>query len=144
MVIDDLLRGKAEVTIAKPEESAVLALPKDYASALRALLASVEEQEKLQAKTVEQDKKLYHLATLMTVNNFLTKHGYQVSQTNKLKLTYKAKGLTTERGFPLERDHEYTFLDQQGHQRTYHPYLFREDVLKDAAEILDLGGQRLA
>lgn len=138
MVIDDLLRGKAEVTITKPEESAVLALPKDYASALRALLASVEEQEKLQAKTVEQDKKIYHLATLMTVNNFLTKYGYQVIQTNKLKLTYKAKGLTTERGYHLERDREYTFLDQQGHQRTYQPYLFREDVLKDAAKFLGL------
>ena len=138
MMIDDLLRGKAEVTITKPEESAVLALPKDYASALRALLASVEEQEKLQAKTVEQDKKIYHLNTLMTVNNFLTQHGYQVIQTNKLKLTYKAKFLTTERGFPLERDREYTFLDQQGHQRTYQPYLFREDVLKDAAKILGL------
>lgn len=138
MVIDDLMRGRAEVTIIKPEGSAVLALPKDYASALRALLASVVEKEKLQAKTVEQDKKIYHLATLMTVNNFLTKHGYQVTQTNKLKLTYKAKGLTTERDFPLERAREYTFLDQQGHQRTYQPYLFREDVLKDAAESLGL------
>lgn len=138
IVIDDLLRGKAEVTITKPEESAVLTLPKDYASALRALLASVEAQEKLQTKTVEQDKKITHLASLMTVNNFLTQHGYQVIQTNKLKLTYKAKFLTEERGFPLERDREYTFLDQQGHQRTYQPYLFREDVLKDAAEILGL------
>lgn len=35
MVIDDLLRGKAEVTITKPEESAVLALPSDFSSALR-------------------------------------------------------------------------------------------------------------
>lgn len=138
MMIDDLLRGKAEVAIIKPEESAVLALPKDYTSALRALLASVEAQEKLQTKAVEQAKKIDHLASLMTVNNFLTQHGYQVTQSNKLKLTFKAKGLTEERGFPLERDHEYTFLDQQGHQRTYQPYLFREDVLKDAAEILDL------
>lgn len=138
MVIDDLLRGKAEVTITKPEESAVLALPSDYAAALRALLASVEAQEKLQAKTVEQAKKIDHLASLMTVNNFLTKQGYQVNQSNKNKLTSKAKGLTEERGFPLERDCEYTFLDQQGCQRTYQPYLFREDVLKDAAEILGL------
>lgn len=97
-----------------------------------------KELEAATAKTVEQDKKIYHLNTLMTVNNFLTQHGYQVIQTNKLKLTYKAKFLTTERGFPLERDREYTFLDQQGHQRTYQPYLFREDVLKDAAKILGL------
>ena len=138
MVIDDLLRGKAQVTITKPEESAVLALPSDYASALRALLASVEEQEKLQAKTVEQAKKIDHLASLMTVNNFLTQHGYQVCQSNKNKLTAKAKGLTEERGFPLERDREYTFFDQQGIQRTYQPYLFREDVLKDSAEVLGL------
>lgn len=47
MVIDDLLRGNAQMTIIKPEESAVLALPKDYASALRALANSVEAQEKL-------------------------------------------------------------------------------------------------
>ncbi len=138
MVIDDLLRGKAEVTITKPEESAVLALPSDYTSALRALLASVEAQEKLQARTIEQAKKIDHLASLMTVNNFLTQHGYQVIQSNKIKLTSKAKVLTEERGFPLERDCKYTFLDKQGRQRTYQPYLFREDVLKDAAEILDL------
>jgi len=75
-VIDDLLRGKMEATITKPEESAVLALPSDYTSALRALLASVEAQEKLQAKTVEQAKQIDHLVSLMTVNNFLTKHGY--------------------------------------------------------------------
>lgn len=143
MVIDDLLRGKAEVTITKPEESAVLALPQDYVSALRALLASVEAKEKLQTKTVEQGKKIAHLASLMTVNNFLTQHGYQVTTTNKLKLTSKAKGLTEERGYPLERAREYTFLDQRGHQRTYQPYLFREDVLKDAAEILGLRCPRL-
>ncbi|WP_230370362.1 hypothetical protein [Paludibacterium denitrificans] len=77
MVIDDLLRGKAEVTITKPEESAVLALPKDLPSALRALADSVELQEKLKAQTVEQAKQIDHLASLMTVNNFLTKHDYQ-------------------------------------------------------------------
>lgn len=64
-VLEDQLRGKAEVTITKPEESAVLALPKDYASALRALANSVEAQEKLQNKTVEQAKKIDHLTSLM-------------------------------------------------------------------------------
>lgn len=33
MVIDDLLRGKAQVTITKPEESAVMALPKNLPTA---------------------------------------------------------------------------------------------------------------
>ena len=58
MVIDDLLRGKAEVTITKPEESAFLALPKDFSSALRALADSVEQQEKLKAENLllEQQK----------------------------------------------------------------------------------------
>ena len=60
MIIDDLLRGKAEVTITKPEDSAVLALPKDYVSALRALADSVEQQEKLKADNLllEQQKTL--------------------------------------------------------------------------------------
>ena len=58
MIIDDLLRGKAEVTITKPEESAVLALPNDYASALRALADAVDQQEKLKADNLllEQQK----------------------------------------------------------------------------------------
>ena len=50
MVIDDLLHGKAQVTITKPEESAVWALPQDFSSALRALADSVEQQEKLKAE----------------------------------------------------------------------------------------------
>lgn len=36
-VIEDILKGVAQVTIVKPEQSAALALPQDYASALRAL-----------------------------------------------------------------------------------------------------------
>lgn len=76
MVIDDLLRGKAEVTIVKPEESAVLALPSDFSSALRALADSVEQQEKLKAQTVEQAKQINHLSSLMTTNNFLTSNGF--------------------------------------------------------------------
>lgn len=111
----------------------------------RAVLVAQESLDKAKkelaaanAKTIEQAKQIDHLSSLMTVNNFLTKHGYQVMQSNKNKLTSKAKVLTEERGFQLERDREYTFLDQQGNQRTYQPYLFREDVLKDAAEILGL------
>lgn len=50
MVIDDLLRGKAELTITKPAESAVMALPSDYSAALRALADSVEQQEKIKAE----------------------------------------------------------------------------------------------
>lgn len=42
MVIDDLLQSRAEIQITKPEESAVLALPQDYASALRALVESLD------------------------------------------------------------------------------------------------------
>ena len=89
MIIDDLLRGKAEVTITKPEESAVLALPKDYASALRALLASVEAQEKLQAKADTFDLVVAHKrvsvsalcrtmpgVNLMKVKESLKKLGY--------------------------------------------------------------------
>ena len=58
MVIDDLRHGKAQVTITKPEESAVLALPKDFSSALRALADSVEQQEKLKAEklVLEEEK----------------------------------------------------------------------------------------
>jgi hypothetical protein len=36
-MIEDILKGRAEVVITKPAESAVMALPKDYGSALRAL-----------------------------------------------------------------------------------------------------------
>lgn len=44
MVIDDILRKKAELTITKPEESAVMSLPKSFSEALR-LAAELEEQK---------------------------------------------------------------------------------------------------
>lgn len=43
-VIDDILRGKAELVVTKPEESAVAALPQDYSTALRALADAVDKQ----------------------------------------------------------------------------------------------------
>jgi len=36
-VIDDIVKGVAQVTIVKPAQSAALALPQDYLSALKAL-----------------------------------------------------------------------------------------------------------
>ncbi|MDX1329857.1 MAG: KilA-N domain-containing protein [Burkholderiaceae bacterium] len=44
MVIDDILNKKAELTITKPEESAVMQLPKSFAEALR-LAAELEEHQ---------------------------------------------------------------------------------------------------
>ncbi len=44
MVIDDIPRKKAELTITKPEESAVMSLPKSFSEALR-LAAELEEQK---------------------------------------------------------------------------------------------------
>lgn len=40
-VIEDILKGNAEVTIVKSEQSAVMALPQDYASVLPVLAATL-------------------------------------------------------------------------------------------------------
>ena len=57
-VIDDLLRGKADVTITKPAESAVMALPADYSAALRALADSVEKQAAIERKNLQLECKV--------------------------------------------------------------------------------------
>lgn len=48
-VIKDLRTGKAELVITKPEESAVMALPTDYLSALEALVVAERERVRLAA-----------------------------------------------------------------------------------------------
>lgn len=53
MVIDDILNKKAELTITKPEESAVMQLPKSFAEALR-LAAELEEQKEALAAENKQ------------------------------------------------------------------------------------------
>jgi hypothetical protein len=45
-VIDDLIRGRAELTVTKPEESSMLALPQDYLSALKALVDAEENRQR--------------------------------------------------------------------------------------------------
>jgi hypothetical protein len=44
-MIEDILKGNAEVLIKKPEQSAVLALPQDYGTALRALADGWEREQ---------------------------------------------------------------------------------------------------
>jgi len=50
-VIEDILKGAAQVTITKPEASAVVALPQDYEGALEALLLSVRDAKSLALPT---------------------------------------------------------------------------------------------
>lgn len=47
MAIDDILSKKAELTIVKPQESAVAALPQTYLESLQELVKAVEERERL-------------------------------------------------------------------------------------------------
>lgn len=47
MVIDDILNKKAELVVAKPEESAAMALPKTYLESLEELVKSLKAQEEL-------------------------------------------------------------------------------------------------
>lgn len=54
-VIHDLIGGKAELVITKPTESAAMALPSDYLTALKALVVAEEERQKLTAEKAELD-----------------------------------------------------------------------------------------
>ena len=45
-VIEDILKGAAELVVVKPQESAVVDIPQDYATALRALADSWERDPK--------------------------------------------------------------------------------------------------
>jgi hypothetical protein len=49
-VIEDILKGSAELVVTKPAESAVMALPQDYSSALRAPADAHEAKQKLVAE----------------------------------------------------------------------------------------------
>lgn len=77
----------------------------------RAVLIAHESLDKAKRELEEKTKQIEHLSILMTVNNFLTKHGLPVNQGNKNRLSAKAKALTEAKGYPLERDNEYTFYD---------------------------------
>jgi hypothetical protein len=50
MVIDDILRNKAKLTLTKPKESAVMALPQSYLESLQELVKAVAAQEELKAQ----------------------------------------------------------------------------------------------
>ncbi|WAE63601.1 KilA-N domain-containing protein [Stutzerimonas sp. R40042] len=61
MVIDDILRGKAELTITKPAESSVARLSQTYLESLEELVKSMKAQEELQqqnAVLVEANKQM--------------------------------------------------------------------------------------
>lgn len=57
----------------------------------RAVLIAQESLEKAKKALEEKDKQIEHLSILMTVNNFLTKHGLPVNQGNKNRLSAKAR-----------------------------------------------------
>lgn len=46
-MIEDILKGNAQVTITKPEESAVMALPQDYLTYVEALVAGLKRKQAL-------------------------------------------------------------------------------------------------
>lgn len=127
------------VAVHKNAAEDLLANPLKYLEALMGQAKALsEENKRLEQENAEKAKEIEHLASLMTSNNFLTGEGLTVSQAHKNRLTAKAKKITQERGFELTLDREYSYYDGQGVQRTYRPYLFREDVLVAAAEELGL------
>lgn len=61
VVIVDILQGAAEVTATKTQESPAMALPKDYAAALRALADGYEREQQM----FEEEPKTPNAATVV-------------------------------------------------------------------------------
>ena len=63
VVIDDILRGKAEVVITKPEQSEILKMPTTLLEAGKLWLAELERAEPLQLENTEQSIHHYQCLT---------------------------------------------------------------------------------
>jgi hypothetical protein len=103
-MIEDILKGNAEVLITKPEKSAVMALPQDYGTALRAL-ADGWEREQASKVVVEklkvQVKALVHEVTHYTMNEFCTKANRYFTSSERTSLSHYARSWSKDQGWHL-------------------------------------------
>lgn len=136
-MIEDILKGKAEVTITKPAESAVMALPANYADALRSLADAWEKQQQAQAaleKTEEAKARIQREVTFVSIAEWRALRHTYIPHNMKAKLSAKARSICEARGLPVQK--------QTSHHHKYGPVsinVYRTDVLDDAAELLGVG-----
>lgn len=136
-MIEDILKGKAEVTITKPAESAVMALPANYADALRSLADAWEKQQQAQAALAQSEQtkaRLQKELTFVSIAEWQSLRHTYIPHNLKGKLSAKARTICQARGIPVQK--------QTSQHHKYGPVtvnVYRSDVLDDAAEILGIG-----
>lgn len=105
-VIDDILRGKAEVVITKPETSEILAMPSSMLEAGKRWLAELERAEALKLENVELKEEvavLTHEVNHFTVSEFQTAAGRYFSASQRSKITRYAAGYCLAQGLEITR-----------------------------------------
>jgi hypothetical protein len=141
-MIEDILKGNAEVLITKPKESAVLALPQDYGTALRALADGWEREQASKVaveKLTVQVKALVHEVSHYTINEFCTKARRYFSPTERGRLSYYAKGWCVSNGITLDKcEMEVNTRSYQGMSSVY---IYPLESLEIALEIVNLNGR---
>ena len=138
-MIEDILKGNAEVLITKPEVSAVMALPQDYGTALRALADGWEREQASKVaveKLTVQVKALVHEVSHFTINEFCTKAKRYFSAPERGRLSYYAKGWCVDNGIKLEK------CEMEVNTRSYRGmssvYIYPLESLEIALEIVNL------
>lgn len=100
-VIDDILRGKAEVVVTKPEQSEILKMPTTLLEAGKLWLQELERAEalKLENNELKEEKALLeHEVTHLTITEFRTNIRWFFPASVRTKLSMTAKKLTEDAG----------------------------------------------
>lgn len=106
IVIDDILRGKAEVVVTKPEQSEILKMPTSLLEAGKLWLQELERAEalKLENNELKEEKALLeHEVTHFTISEYQTTAGLYFSPSQRGKLARHAAAYCTSKGLEIAR-----------------------------------------
>lgn len=101
IVIDDILRGKAEVVVVKPEQSEIMKMPQTLLEAAELWLEGLRRTEALKLENVElkeENALLEHEVTHLTITEFRTNIRWYFPASVRTKLSQTAKKLTEAAG----------------------------------------------
>lgn len=106
IVIDDILRGKADVVITKPEQSEILKMPTSLLETAGLWIAELRKNEalKLENNELKEEKALLeHEVTHFTISEYQTAAGRYFSPSQRGKLARHAAAYCTSKGLEIAR-----------------------------------------
>jgi len=119
IVIDDILRGKAEVVVTKPEQSEIMKMPTTLLEAGRLWLEALERSEALKLENTELKEEvavLEHKTTHITISQFRTHCGWVFPKDVASKISAKAKKLAEAAGDAIGKT-PYVHIGPDGTER---------------------------